>query len=242
MAAKKAKKSARKTAARKPAPKDKTLNDLFYDQLKDIYFAEKQILKALPKMAKAAQSKDLSAAFKKHLGETQGQVGRLEQIFRLIDKPAEATVARKATGPASLTGERVLRTALAPLPKPQPGRVELAQAAPSAGRKPGATERPRPSFDCGKARSVPEKMICSDAELARVDRELGRVYARAKNSTANSAAFRRQNNAEWRRRESTCRDRECLLRWYAKRSDQLSNDINEASRQTPPTASRQSVL
>lgn len=159
-----------------------------------------------------------------------------------IEKPAEATVARKATGPASLTGERVLRTARAPVPKPQPGRVELAQAAPSAGRKPGATERPRPSFDCGKARSVPEKMICSDAELARVDRELGRVYARAKNSTANSAAFRRQNNAEWRRRESTCRDRECLLRWYAKRSDQLSNDINEASRQTPPTASRQSVL
>ena len=94
MAAKKAKKSAkksaRKTASRKPAPKDKTLNDLFYDQLKDIYFAEKQILKALPKMAKAAQSKNLSAAFKKHLGETQGQVGRLEQIFKLIDKPAKA--------------------------------------------------------------------------------------------------------------------------------------------------------
>ena len=94
MATKKAKKSAKKTAKRsapkRAASKEKTLNDLFYDQLKDIYFAEKQILKALPKMAKAAQSRDLAAAFKKHLGETQGQVGRLEQIFKLIDKPAKA--------------------------------------------------------------------------------------------------------------------------------------------------------
>ena len=68
--------------------KDKNLNDLFLDTLKDIYFAEKQILKALPKMAKAAQSEKLRAAFEKHHGETEGQVERLEQIFELIDKPA----------------------------------------------------------------------------------------------------------------------------------------------------------
>ena len=68
--------------------KDKDLNDLFLDTLKDIYFAEKQILKALPKMAKAAQSDKLRAAFEKHHGETEGQVERLEQIFELLDKPA----------------------------------------------------------------------------------------------------------------------------------------------------------
>ena len=68
--------------------KDKDLNDLFLDTLKDIYFAEKQILKALPKMAKAAQSDKLRAAFEKHYGETEGQVERLEQIFELLDKPA----------------------------------------------------------------------------------------------------------------------------------------------------------
>src|SRR4051794_35042102 len=68
--------------------KDKKLNDLFLDTLKDIYFAEKQILKALPKMAKAAQSDKLRAAFEKHHGETKGQVERLEQIFELLDKPA----------------------------------------------------------------------------------------------------------------------------------------------------------
>lgn len=71
-----------------PAAKDKDLNDLFLDTLKDIYFAEKHILKALPKMAKAAHSDDLRAAFEKHEGETEGQVERLEKIFELLDKPA----------------------------------------------------------------------------------------------------------------------------------------------------------
>jgi ferritin-like metal-binding protein YciE len=70
------------------ATKDKDLNDLFLDTLKDIYFAEKQILKALPKMAKAATSDQLRAAFEKHHDETEGQVERLEQIFELLDKPA----------------------------------------------------------------------------------------------------------------------------------------------------------
>jgi ferritin-like metal-binding protein YciE len=70
------------------ATKDKDLNDLFLDTLKDIYFAEKQILKALPKMAKAASSDKLRAAFEKHHDETEGQVDRLEQIFELLDKPA----------------------------------------------------------------------------------------------------------------------------------------------------------
>ena len=67
---------------------EKTLQDLFLDTLKDIYFAEKQILKALPKMAKAAQSPDLQAGFEKHLEETQGQVERLEEIFEAMNQPA----------------------------------------------------------------------------------------------------------------------------------------------------------
>jgi ferritin-like metal-binding protein YciE len=66
---------------------DKTLNDLFLDTLKDIYYAEKQILNALPKMAKAATSDELRAAFEKHEGETEEQVERLEQIFELLGKP-----------------------------------------------------------------------------------------------------------------------------------------------------------
>jgi ferritin-like metal-binding protein YciE len=64
--------------------KTKMLQDLFLDTLKDIYFAEKKILTALPKMAKAAQSADLQAAFEKHEGETEQQVSRLEQVFQSI--------------------------------------------------------------------------------------------------------------------------------------------------------------
>ena len=78
--------------------KDKDLNDLFLDTLKDIYFAEKQILKALPKMAKAAQAKELRAAFEKHHGETEGQVERLEQIFELLDKPAQSKTSEAIQG------------------------------------------------------------------------------------------------------------------------------------------------
>ena len=72
--------------------KEKTLRDLFHDTLKDIYFAEKKILGALPKMAKAAQSEDLKAAFEKHEGETEEHVNRLEQVFEEIDaKPQGKT-------------------------------------------------------------------------------------------------------------------------------------------------------
>ncbi len=62
----------------------KTLEILFHETLKDIYYAENQILKALPKMAEAANSEDLKAAFEKHHAETQGQIDRLEQVFEII--------------------------------------------------------------------------------------------------------------------------------------------------------------
>jgi ferritin-like metal-binding protein YciE len=67
----------------------KKLDELFLETLKDIYFAEKKILTALPKMKKAAQSKELAAAFEKHRKETEGQVDRLEQIFELIGEKAK---------------------------------------------------------------------------------------------------------------------------------------------------------
>jgi ferritin-like metal-binding protein YciE len=63
---------------------DKKLEDLLLDTLKDIYFAEKKILTALPKMAKAAQSPKLKAAFEKHEGETEEHVARLEKVFRAL--------------------------------------------------------------------------------------------------------------------------------------------------------------
>ena len=65
---------------------DKNLDDLFHDTLKDIYYAERKILAALPKMAKAAQSTELKAAFEKHRGQTEGQVERLVEVFGIIGK------------------------------------------------------------------------------------------------------------------------------------------------------------
>jgi ferritin-like metal-binding protein YciE len=67
----------------------KQLADLFHDTLKDIYFAEKKILTALPKMAKAAHSEELTAAFEKHEVETEGQVERLEQVFEEIGEKSQ---------------------------------------------------------------------------------------------------------------------------------------------------------
>ncbi|MFG1203295.1 ferritin-like domain-containing protein [Xanthobacter aminoxidans] len=66
----------------------KTLQDLFSETLKDIYYAEKQILKALPKMAKSAQSEELKAAFLTHQEQTEGQIERLEQVFEMMGKAA----------------------------------------------------------------------------------------------------------------------------------------------------------
>jgi ferritin-like metal-binding protein YciE len=80
------------------ATKEKTLEDLFHETLKDIYFAEKAIVKALPKMAKAAHSDELRQAFEHHLEETEGQVERLEEIFALIDKPARAKTCEAIKG------------------------------------------------------------------------------------------------------------------------------------------------
>ena len=62
-----------------------TLRDMFVEELKDLYNAEHQLLKALPKMAKAATSTELKRAFESHLKETEGQVDRLEQVFTSLD-------------------------------------------------------------------------------------------------------------------------------------------------------------
>ena len=64
----------------------KTMEDMFHNLLQDVYYAEKQLTKALPQMAKQAQDPDLKKAFNDHLKETEGHVGRLEKAFEMIDK------------------------------------------------------------------------------------------------------------------------------------------------------------
>jgi ferritin-like metal-binding protein YciE len=76
----------------------KMLEDLFYDTLKDIYYAERQILKALPKMARSANDPKLKQAFEKHKEETQGQIERLQQVFELIGKRAQGKTCEAIQG------------------------------------------------------------------------------------------------------------------------------------------------
>jgi ferritin-like metal-binding protein YciE len=80
----------------------KTLQDLFVDELKDVYSAEKQILKALPKMAKAAASPDLRRAFETHRQQTEGQVARLDNIFEQL---GESPRGKKCKGMEGLLAE-----------------------------------------------------------------------------------------------------------------------------------------
>ena len=88
---------------------DKTLNDLFLHTLKDVYFAEKAILKALPKMEKAAGSAELKKAFATHREQTQGQVERLDRVFEIIGKRAQAEPCEAIQGLIK-EGEEVIET------------------------------------------------------------------------------------------------------------------------------------
>src|SRR5262245_54394766 len=84
--------------ASKSEPTAKGLDDLFHETLKDIYYAERKILKALPKMAKGAQSKELKAAFEKHREQTEGHVQRLQQVFELLGKRAQGKTCEAIEG------------------------------------------------------------------------------------------------------------------------------------------------
>jgi ferritin-like metal-binding protein YciE len=77
---------------------EKTLETLFHETLKDIYFAERQILRGLPKLAKAAQSSELKQAFLKHRDETEGQIERLQQVFEMIEKRAQGKTCESIKG------------------------------------------------------------------------------------------------------------------------------------------------
>jgi ferritin-like metal-binding protein YciE len=86
------------------------LEDLFLMTLKDIYHGEKQILKALPKMAKHAESRELKATLEHHLQETEGQVERLDRVFKLMDKPARGEACEAIEGLIE-EGEEVMEKA-----------------------------------------------------------------------------------------------------------------------------------
>ena len=79
-------------------PKIRTFEDLFVEELKDLYNAEQQLTRALPKMAKAASTPELKKAFEQHLEETKNQVQRLEQVFELIGAPVKGKTCQAMKG------------------------------------------------------------------------------------------------------------------------------------------------
>jgi len=116
-----ARKSARGSAAKRrgaasrkatrrlpPAKRTKDLGDLFLETLKDIYHAEKQILRALPKMAKAARSDQLRKAFETHVEETRGHVARVEKIFEMSGERPKAKPCHAILGLVE-EGEEVMK-------------------------------------------------------------------------------------------------------------------------------------
>jgi ferritin-like metal-binding protein YciE len=80
----------RKTGNTEMKSETTMLRELFVDELKDILWAEKHLLKALPKMQKACTSEELATAFEEHLRVTEGQIGRIEQVFEILEMPLKA--------------------------------------------------------------------------------------------------------------------------------------------------------
>lgn len=90
------------TKAAAPYNEESKLKELFVEELKDIYSAEKQLTKALPKMAKAATSEELRNAFENHLAQTEEQIGRVEEVFELLEMTPRA---KKCEGMAGMIEE-----------------------------------------------------------------------------------------------------------------------------------------
>jgi uncharacterized protein len=161
-----------------------------------------------------------------------------------VPPPVVRAPARAAASAPAPAAPAVARTA-----PPQPPReapvvadageraVESAPAvtAEARDRTPSAPQarRSNPSFDCDRARSTTERLICADEDLARQDRELGRLHQRARQAAADPRAFQRESDAQWQRREETCRDRECLQRWYAQRRAELGAAAARGSQPAP---------
>lgn len=106
--------------------KEKTLDDLFHDTLKDIYYAERKILKTLPKMARGAKSPELRAAFEKHREQTEGHVERLQQVFEIIGKRAQGKTCDAIEGIIA-EGEEILEE-FKGTPAGDAGLISAAQA------------------------------------------------------------------------------------------------------------------
>jgi hypothetical protein len=97
---------------------------------------------------------------------------------------------------------------------------------PATQNPPAAARAVQPSFDCARAKSDAERLICADPELAALDQQLAGWQTRAMQSAADPKLLRAQNIAAWKDRELRCRDKSCLLDWYSSRRAALGASQN----------------
>jgi len=90
------------------------------------------------------------------------------------------------------------------------------------------------SFDCAKARSDAEHLICNDEQLAAADVDLANLFASAKAAATDQVAFKEHTREQWNYRERSCHDRDCLIQWYANQRQWLTNVVNNSNRPTQP--------
>ncbi|WP_414451990.1 hypothetical protein [Burkholderia sp. 22PA0099] len=93
----------------------------------------------------------------------------------------------------------------------------ISQAPPAqpAPDTPDAGSLQQTSFDCSKSKSIPEYLVCHDADLAASDRDLAGIYQQAKDAVTDKTAFAERARKQWNFREKNCRDKACLVSWYA---------------------------
>jgi hypothetical protein len=169
---------------------------------------------------------------------------RVEPAKSTTPEPAAAARMETAQAQAQVQAPAPVKPATRKTPVEQPKaiappqeRAQVAAVPPPAAVAAvtaAAGQKAEPSFDCRRARSTSEKIICGDSELARQDRELGRLHARAKKAAPDPRAFQRDSDKEWQQRESTCQDRVCLQRWYAHRREELASSADDAAPAASP--------
>ncbi|RXF67430.1 ferritin-like domain-containing protein [Hansschlegelia zhihuaiae] len=163
---------------------DKGLEKLFHETLKDIYYAERKILRALPKMARGAQDPKLKAAFEKHREETEGQVERLQRVFEIIGKSARGKTCDAIEGIIS-EGEEILDEFKGD-PALDAGLVAAAQAVEHYEiARYGTLKTWAEHLDLKEAAKLLEETL---AEEKKTDADLSKLGASAANLKAQKAA------------------------------------------------------
>ena len=111
---------------------------------------------------------------------------------------------------------------------PSSATIGASAATPAASSSQITEGESKPTFDCAKARSAAERLICEDRQLSGLDVQLAKLYAAAKASTTDGVEFKRATSAAWADRERRCADKQCLLDWYAYRNAALLAQMSDA--------------